>query len=182
MTISKKNKFWNVCISCVPGAGQMYQGFLKRGVSLMLIFCGLLCLMDILYINWFVYAVPVVWCYSFFDSINTNSLPDEEFNMLKDEYLFIQGNENFNFNMGKIRIPAAVLLIITGSYILFENMLYILDSIFRIRFSNIIYRLMDYFPRFVFSILIILIGLYLIKGKKTQMDNSDIYGKEKEEI
>lgn len=180
---SKKNKFWNFCISCVPGAGQMYQGFLKRGTSLMLMFFGEICLANMLYIDWILYAVPVIWCYAFFDSINTNSLSDAEFNMLEDKYLFIDGGESFNFNMSKIRIPVAVILIITGSYVLLENIIYVLENVFGIYLrSYIIYRIMDYIPRFVFSIAIILAGIYLIKGKKAQIDYDDIYVKRKEEI
>lgn len=180
---NKKSKFWNFFISCVPGAGQMYQGFLKRGTSLMLLFFGEICLANMLYIDWLLCALPVIWCYAFFDSININSLSDEEFGRLKDGYLFIEDVNSFNFSMSKFRVPAAVVLIITGSYILLENMLYILENVFGMPFRmGIIYRVMDYFPRFVFSVVIILIGLYLIKGKKAQLDNDDMYFKEKDEI
>ena len=34
----RRSKFWNFFISFMPGAGQMYQGFLKRGTSLMSMF------------------------------------------------------------------------------------------------------------------------------------------------
>lgn len=30
-----KNKFWTVFWSFIPGAGQMYHGLMKRGISLM---------------------------------------------------------------------------------------------------------------------------------------------------
>lgn len=40
----------------------------------------------------------------------------------------------------------------------------------------------DYFPRFVFAAVIILAGLYLIKGKKIQLDNNDEYSKTDKDV
>ena len=34
----KKGKFLTFCFSCIPGAGQMFLGFFKEGVSLMTMF------------------------------------------------------------------------------------------------------------------------------------------------
>ncbi len=181
--INRKSKFWTFCISFMPGAGQMYQGFLKRGASFMLLFFGEIFLSNMLYSNWLLFAMPVIWCYAFFDSLNISTLSNEEFSMLQDKYLFIEDGINFNINIDKIRIPAAVILIITGSYILLENMVYILENIFGVPLRlHIIFRIMDYFPRFVFSVAIIFAGLYLIKGKKAQMDNDNIYDTRKDEI
>lgn len=161
----------------------MYQGFLKRGTSLMLLFWGEIFLSSMLYSDWLLFALPVIWCYAFFDSINISSLSDEEFSRLQDKYLFIEDGINFKVNIDKIRVPAAVILIITGSYILLENMVYVLENIFGVPLRlHIIFRIMDYFPRFVFSVAIIFAGLYLIKGKKAQIDNDDIYGTGKDEI
>ena len=44
MIRNKKNGFWTFCFSLLPGAGEMYLGFMKMGISLMAIFfalCGL---------------------------------------------------------------------------------------------------------------------------------------------
>ncbi|MDE6615889.1 MAG: hypothetical protein K2K35_04930, partial [Lachnospiraceae bacterium] len=113
----KRNQFFNFFISCVPGAGQMYQGFLKRGTSLMTIFFIEIFLAGIVNIDWLLLGLPVIWSYSFFDSMNTNSLSDEEFSKIEDRYLFTSGNPAFKIPQSKIRIPAAILLIFIGSYI-----------------------------------------------------------------
>ena len=34
----KKNRFWTFLFSLFPGAGEMYMGFMKQGVSLMTLF------------------------------------------------------------------------------------------------------------------------------------------------
>ena len=36
----QRSKFCNFCLACIPGAGQMYLGFFKQGISLMSIFMG----------------------------------------------------------------------------------------------------------------------------------------------
>ena len=35
----KKNGFLTFCFACIPGAGQMYYGYMKRGLSLITLFC-----------------------------------------------------------------------------------------------------------------------------------------------
>ena len=47
------NGFFLFCCACVPGAGQMYLGYMKRGLCLISLFC--LNLM-------FCIAVPTVFC------------------------------------------------------------------------------------------------------------------------
>ncbi len=172
----KRNQFFNFFISCVPGAGQMYQGFLKRGTSLMTIFFVEIFLAGIVNIDWILLGLPVIWSYSFFDSMNTNSLSDEEFSKIEDRYLFTNENTTFKIPQNKIRIPAAILLIFMGGYILLENIAYVLRNIlgysYNWRFIELIF---DYFPRFLFAAIVIAAGVYLIKGKKVQMDEDDIY-------
>jgi len=180
---NKKSKFWNFFISFVPGAGQMYQGFLKRGTSLMLMFFGEVCLSALLRMEVLLFAAPVIWFYAFFDSINTNSLSDEDFCQVSDRYLLTGFSRNFNISGSQFRIPAAIVLIITGSYILLENILYVLKNIFGLPIAwDIFYWIMDYLPRFVFSALIIMTGVYLVRGKKSWADNDDIYIQKKDNI
>ena len=35
----KKNAFLTFIFACIPGAGQMYYGYMKRGLSMITIFC-----------------------------------------------------------------------------------------------------------------------------------------------
>ena len=36
----KKNALLTFIFACVPGAGQMYYGYMQRGLSLIALFCG----------------------------------------------------------------------------------------------------------------------------------------------
>lgn len=177
----KRNQFWNFLLSFVPGAGQMYQGFLKKGTSIMSIFFAEILLAGIVNIDWLLLGLPVIWAYSFFDSLNTNSLPDEEFDRIQDGYLFTNDSQGFKIPAGKFRIPAAVILILMGSYVLLENIAYMLRNLFGYSygwwFMDLVF---DYVPRFAFAAVVIIAGIYLIKGKKIQIDNDDTYNQDKD--
>ena len=63
-----KNGILTFLFAFCPGAGQMYQGYMKRGLSLITMFCvafGASTLLEVLYV-----AMPIVWMYSFFDVIH----------------------------------------------------------------------------------------------------------------
>ena len=62
----KKNALLTFIFACIPGAGQMYYGYMQRGLSLIALFCG--CFMLGTVINPFVATMLIVWMYSFFDT------------------------------------------------------------------------------------------------------------------
>ena len=62
----KKNGFLTFVFACIPGAGQMYYGYMKRGLSMITIFC--LGVVVAAIIAPMVIVCPIVWMYSFFDT------------------------------------------------------------------------------------------------------------------
>lgn len=63
----KKNGILTFLFAFVPGAGQMYQGYMKRGLSLITLF--FLCIMaGMLLLEQLVLTALIVWMYSFFDT------------------------------------------------------------------------------------------------------------------
>ena len=87
----QKGKFLTFCFSLVPGAGQMYLGFMKQGLSLMTVFAALCAFSTWLAIGPLLLFAPIIWFYSFFDVINKNSLDPEEFYTLEDHYIWGDG-------------------------------------------------------------------------------------------
>ena len=63
-----KNGFLTFCCAFIPGAGQMYQGYMKRGLSLILTACLIGMVSSLL--NPVMLLLVVVWMYSFFDTFN----------------------------------------------------------------------------------------------------------------
>lgn len=168
----KKSKFLNFCFSCLPGAGQMYQGFMKRGVSIMALFFGMLALISYFGIDELIFCLPVIWFYGFFDGIHRNSLPDNEYMQLKDGYLFV--DDDFGqLDLKKYRIPAAVLLIFIGGYSLIRTFVYglIINQFEGFYWDSPIVNIIDnVLPKTVLSIVIIWLGVYLISGKKKEIE------------
>lgn len=151
----------------------MFQGFMKKGVSIMLLFWGLIALVAYFGIDEMLFCLPVIWFYGFFDGIHTNSLPDEEFATLKDEYLFVN-NDFEGINLKKFRVPAAVLLIFVGVYSLFRVFINALLNCGIVYWdSPIVYALDNMVPKMIFSVAIICLGLYLIRGKKAELEKEE---------
>lgn len=62
----KKNGFLTFIFACIPGAGQMYYGYMQRGLSLITMFIA--CFIVGAIINPLAALAIIVWIYSFFDT------------------------------------------------------------------------------------------------------------------
>ena len=63
-----KNGLLTLLFAFIPGAGQMYQGYMKRGLSLMLMCCAI-CVLAVLF-SPIAFFLLLVFMYSFFDTLN----------------------------------------------------------------------------------------------------------------
>ena len=61
--------------SCIPGCGQMHQGYMKRGISQTILCCGVLAVAVFLEIGALAILLVPLWLYSFFDSYNLRRQP-----------------------------------------------------------------------------------------------------------
>jgi len=167
----RKNRFLSFCFSFMPGAGQMYLGLLKRGVSLMSLFFFSIFFVGFTKIDLFGFAIPVVWFYAFFDSINLSGMPYEKLIQVEDKYLFdfdkLLKNDYWNL-FEKRHIALGTAAIVIGVYMIFHNFVepYIRDIEW---LRNLINRM----PSLLFAIAIIALGLYLIMGKKQNDEFKD---------
>ena len=169
----KKSGFWTFIFSLLPGAAEMYMGFMKMGVSLMGLFLGLFIIGGFFGQSIFVLADIVVWFYAFFHAHNLRAMDDEEFYALEDDYLFHldgSGKEFWNkMTVSRYRKLAAVVLILIGISILWNNLLdliwYIIPDFMQDFVSVLSYRL----PQTVLGIAIIVAGVWMIRGKKREL-------------
>ena len=176
----KRNPFVLFLVSLMPGAGEMYLGFYKQGISVMSVFLLMFAFSNIFYTPMF-FLTPVLWFYSFFHSNNLNSLPEEEFYSMEDDYLFHLDHlfrDNGALLRRHSRLVAAVLIFLGASILWnnFSNMIhYISYNLFHLpdSVSQLIYRLTDSLPDSVMAIAIIVLGIYMIKNKKDSLKDSD---------
>ncbi|MDD4850070.1 MAG: hypothetical protein PHO10_05160 [Gemmiger sp.] len=62
----KKNGLLTFIFACIPGAGPMYYGYMKRGLSQITLVCVCLAMSSI--IAALSILVPIIWMFSFFDT------------------------------------------------------------------------------------------------------------------
>lgn len=170
-TRKKKSGFLTFCFSFLPGAGEMYLGFMKMGISLMGLFFVSLALAIILNMPTILFIMVVEWFYSFFHVHNLAGLTDEEFLDTKDEFLF---NLDTFFNLDeksveKYRKMIAIILIILGVLLLWNGIkdaffVYLPDMVWRF-----VSRMERTLPEIFVGIAIIVGGFHMIKGRKEEL-------------
>lgn len=170
----KKGPFLTFCFSCMPGAGQMFLGFFKEGVSLMTIFFGIIAMSDWLYVGMFGGALAViVWFYAFFDAMNKNSMPDEEFAALEDKYIWSSHLDGcLEMTNGRGRKIFAVVLIFIGVCMLGKSVVSALARM-GIYISYEVSEALLSIPQIIAALVIIAVGIRMIIGKKKAFDFDD---------
>jgi hypothetical protein len=175
--IRKRSRFWTVAFSMLPGAGHMYNGFMKLGLSLMTLFFSMVFIAVTLRLGPVMLLAPVIWFYAFFDCINRRFQDDEDFYAQEDFYLFEMDKlRNFDFGFfSRRKLIVGLMLIGFGIYILWENtimyLLYRLDLPEAV--INNIMTFSDIIPQVVVSVLVIWAGIALIRGKKIEVDQAN---------
>ncbi|GAB6990252.1 hypothetical protein JCM16418A_23020 [Paenibacillus pini] len=158
----KRSKVMATLLSAFPGAGHMYLGLQKRGLQLMVIFLGSVYILDLLHLSLFLFLIPVIWFFSFFDGMQQTSRYGRE--PLVDRPI-IEGLINHQRWLG-------VGLLILGIYYVSVNLIVpVLD----IRFPalRIDYRVERYLKTFLVSILLIFGGIKLMTGSKSRTNGKE---------
>lgn len=168
----KKNGFFTFIFSFMPGAAEMYMGFLKQGASIMILFLLSFTLPSYLGIYDFnALGIVFMWFLGFFHARNLATLQDEVFYELKDcfiwEEFFI--NRNVNVSNPTLKKWAAISLIVVGVIVLWNNISKIIYNFIPENIWNYVYPSMEKIPQVVIAILIIAIGFKLIRGKKEEL-------------
>lgn len=165
----KKNLFLTFCFSFIPGAGQMYQEYMKRGLSIMLLTAFLVAITIVVSAPIFLIPLPIVIIYSFFDTYNIRNNIDTE-NQIKDEYIWkIAGVDIFgsNFKIVQKNSFFGFLLVFIGAYLLFNNvignLIYQTDIEWLI---DIVRSIRNYLPSILVSVISIAIGIKFISNKE----------------
>lgn len=185
--ITKRSKFWTIVFAFLPGAGHMYNGFMKLGVSFMGLFFGLWMVASVVNIGPLAFLAPVIWFFAFFDCVNKIFQNDDEFYMQEDRYLFTREQlENMNINLFKERnLLIGTILVLIGIYALWNNVVLHILSVYDM-LSPAAYQAIvnfgDIIPQLVVGGLIIWAGFALIMGKKKEIDVKEVEEVVKEEV
>ncbi|UOQ85802.1 hypothetical protein [Gracilibacillus salinarum] len=108
-----KSRVLAVILSIFPGAGHLYLGLQKRGLQLMAVFLFSIYILDVLHLSLFLFLIPIVWFYSFFDTLQTvNRI---EYENVQDVPIF----KNIKNNQKWIGIG----LVVLGLFYLFDHVI-----------------------------------------------------------
>ena len=168
----KKNSFFTFICAFCPGAAEMYMGFMKSGLSILAIFILPIFITGALQgSDYIVMLSALVYVVGFFHAINYATSPEEEFKNIEDKYIW---DELLNINSSDLVVKlsnkwVAVFIIYIGGcgvWALFRDVIMnIVGNIPAIR--TFVYGV----PRLVLSVLVIVFGVMLIKGKKKEIKN-----------
>lgn len=175
---NKKNRFWVFVFSLCPGAGHMYMGFMKMGLSFLMGFMISIALINLTGLDVLGVIPVVIYIYAFFHANNIASLNDERFYALEDEYLMGFdgiGETRFKLNQKSRSIAAVVLILIgicmlgkigfgmIGDYVGLDNPV----------MKLIFYTMRNVVPRVLMAIAVIWAGIVLLRGKKLPFEDEN---------
>ena len=169
---NKKNGFFTLLFSCCPGAGEMYLGLYKQGISLMLLFFGIIAFA--FWANWeeLLFLLPVVWCYSFFHTHNLRGMTPEEFAEVEDKFFFedyVDYGKDWKFTEKHRRIFGVVLLLI-GLSVLWKEGMGLMCSFLYV--PDIFWSLSRSLPQILMAFLILYGALRLMREPKTEAEET----------
>lgn len=171
--IQKKNRFFTFICSLLPGAAEMYMGFMRRGSSIMAIFFLSIIIPSILIIgDAFILIAVLIWFYSFFHARNLAACSEEKLQSLPDEFIwesFTTGRK-FSVSDPTLRKWGAYILIICGAILLWNNISSMIYRLIPDSMWGYLAPLVERIPQVVIAILIIAIGVKMIMGKKEEID------------
>lgn len=164
-----KNGLLTLLFAFIPGAGQMYQGYMKRGLSLMLM-CCVVCVLAMLF-SPIAFFLLLVFMYSFFDTLNLRAQIALG-NAPADDYLVHLDPKDKRLARLLLDSHKLVgwLLIAFGALIAYQNLIMNIlgDLVYRWGHSSPVFRalylVMDSLPDVVVCVVLIVCGVWLVKG------------------
>ena len=169
----KKNGILTFLFAFVPGAGQMYQGYMKRGLSLITMFCLFIMAGMMTGLDPLIMGCLIVYMYSFFDTFNLRAQIVAD-NAPEDDYLVHinwQDKRMQQFMMDSHKLLGWGLIAL-GAMAAYENIIMRVlgDVMWRWGQNNpffrAVYLVLDELPQIVACVALVVCGLWLVRGPK----------------
>ena len=174
----RKSRFFSLLCAFWPGAGEMYLRLMKRGVAIMVAFWGVIALIMAFQVDLLLFILPVLWFYSFFDTLTLRNL---DYNALvelqeQDEFFFqdfLGEKQSVLGSMKKHHILLGWGCIFLGTALLYDRIIRWLwwnDAV-----PGWVKTLLDTVPSLVLAFGVIALGVWLIRGKRMPADTVEDY-------
>jgi uncharacterized membrane protein len=105
-------------------------------------------------------------------------MPDDEFYAFDDDYIFWDNfiKDKSSLKNAKYRKYFAIILIFLGVIILWNNVFDMIEWLLPDYLYDMIYRFSHVLPQLVVSFIIIAIGIFMIRGKKAEINQIEDKG------
>ena len=174
----RKSRFFSLLCAFWPGAGEMYLGLMRRGLGIMLVFWGVIALIAAFRVDLLLFILPVLWFYSFFDTLTLRNL---DYDALvecqeRDEFFFqdlFGGREELTGALGKHHVLLGCGCVFLGAALLYDRLMQWLwwnEAV-----PAWLTALLDSVPSLLLAFGVIALGLWLIRGKKLPADKVEDY-------
>ncbi len=171
----KKNAFFTFVAACIPGFGQMYYGFMRRGLSVGFWFCAVLALALFFKLTVIVLFLPLLWAFSFFDTFNIRSLTPAQYNALSDgfvpEALWEHALDFKKTSTGKPRKYIGVGLLVLGVLVLYSALITQNSQWQSLVQIPILGFFLQALPGLVVGLVVIIMGISLLRGRRPDFVN-----------
>ena len=142
------------------------MGFMKMGVSLMAEFFGIIFLATVTEVSQLLLIDIILWFYAFFHVHSIAGASDEEFSRLEDKYLIPLYESNPGRQSKMMRRFCSIVLIVLGAFMLWNMGIKMLGSILYLPG-------VEYVPKVLVAVGLILLGIVMIQGKKEALDQEE---------
>lgn len=161
----KKSKAIATFLSIFPGAGHLYLGLQRRGIQLMAAFLFSIYILDVLRLGIFLFLIPIIWFYSFFDGMQKVSRYGDE--SVEDVPII-----SYFLNHQKW---VGIGLILLGVYYLLMNVVLPVLSPMISKLTNVdvMYWIQSYFQTGLVCVVLIGGGIKLLSGSKQKREAKD---------
>ena len=169
----KKNGILTFLFAFVPGAGQMYQGYMKRGLSLITMLCLFIMAGAMTGLDPLIVGCLIVYMYSFFDTFNLRAQIMAD-NAPEDDYLVHinwQDKRMQQFMMDSHKLLGWGLIAL-GAMVAYQNIIMRVlgDVMWRWGQNNpffrAVYLVLDELPQIVACVALVICGIWLVRGPK----------------
>ena len=180
MKSQNKNKYLLFLFSLLPGAAEMYMGLMHMGASLMAAFFASCALFVFFYqFEGLIFVPALLWFYGFFHARNLAGCDEDVFDATEDAYIWDEffGEDVFRVTRALPRKWGAVALILGGLSLLWDNISNIVENLWNELFgweTGWAFRsALNAVPRIFISLLLIVLGFRLIRGKKVALEQAE---------
>ncbi len=181
MTPKKRNNKLTFICSLFPGAAEMYMGFMKSGLSLLVLFFMPIFAMIIFNIGDFLAILSIiVYVFAFFHARNIANAPEDEFELLEDRYVWEEftGGKEINIPSEVYRkwVSAALILAgLSGIWYACSDILYTVWDCFMLTDYEIMFTdtIICEVPRVAFSIFVVILAAVMLRKRKKAIEEDE---------